>query len=274
MHESVSANYNENNIHKFLEILYKEKGWDFRNYRKSSLSRRILRRLSAYNISSYEDYYRILTSDPAEYERLFLSLTVKVSEFFRDPEVFDILKDAIALMAPDIRDGLRAWCCGCAYGEEAYSLAILFSECLKPEVLKNTKIFATDIDNKAIEAARKGIYIEDVLHNLSCAIRDKYFIKKELGYKVKYSLKDLVRFGQLDIVRNPPLSRIDILFSRNLFMYFEKELQKNVFEKLNFALKPGGLLVLGKSEVLPVQFMSNYREIKKSSRVYRKELRK
>ncbi|HBR15992.1 MAG: hypothetical protein A3G39_04990 [Deltaproteobacteria bacterium RIFCSPLOWO2_12_FULL_43_16] len=260
----------DDDLWKLLEKLYHEKRWDFRNYKKASLKRRISVRLSALNISSYKEYYKILESDPKEYDKLFSTITVKVSEFFRETEVFDLLKTVITSEFSNAAKGLKTWCCGCAYGEEAYSLGIILNECLKPENLQNTKIFATDIDNESLDIARKGIYREELLQNVDSSLRDKYFIKINKGYKVKYIIRNMVRYGRLDIVKDFPLSKIDILFCRNLFMYFEKKLQREVFEKLDFALKPGGILVLGKAEILPASFLSRYKEIKERSRVYRK----
>lgn len=253
-----------------LEKVYQDRGWDFRNYKKTSLGRRISKRLGANNISSYKDYYKILNSFPAEYDKLFSTITVKVSEFFREPYVFKLLKQALLSEYSD-RKALRAWCCGCAYGEEAYSLGMLLNECLRPEGLQNTKIFATDIDNESLDIARKAIYREASMQNIGNATRERYFIKTGGGYQVKHNIRDMIRFGRIDIVRDTPLSKIDILFCRNLFIYFESSLQKKVFEKLNYALKAGGILVLGKAETLPAPFAHQYIEMADKSRIYKKE---
>lgn len=218
-------------------------------------------------MSSYKEYYTILTIDPSEYDRLFSTLTVKVSEFFREPGVFALLKEIISSRLSDA-EGLRAWSCGCAFGSEVYSLGILLSECLRPEMFHRAKIFATDIDGDALNIARRAIYRDELMKNIGDEIRERYFLSTAEGYKVKYNLRDTVRFGVLDIVKDPPISRIDILLCRNLLIYFEKHLQRRVLEKLDYALKPGGILVLGKAETLPASVAQGYTEIKKKSRVY------
>lgn len=262
--------HNNKAVSELLEMVYQHKGWDFRNYKRTSISRRISRRLNTHNISSYKDYSDILRKDPAEYEKLLSTVTIKVSEFFREPDVFDLLKETITSELSDTRE-LKAWCCGCAYGEEAYSLGILLNECMEHKNLQNTKIFATDIDDNALNIARDGTYKEEFIKNVSSPLREKYFIKVDKGYRIKYSIRNMVRFGRLDIVTNAPLSKVDILFCRNLLIYFDNDLQETVFKKLNFALKPGGILVLGKAERPPSLFLPLYREIGKRSRIYRKE---
>lgn len=253
-----------------LEKIHAEKGWDFRHYKKGTLKRRIPMRLNAFNALSYNDYCSILDSDRNEYDRLLSALTIKVSHFFREPEVFHILKGLIS-SSTLLEEGLKAWSCGCAHGEEAYSLGILLTESLGIKKAESARIFATDIDSTALDTARKGIYSDDSMQNVASNHRETYFSGIGTGYKLAPQIRHLVRFGELDIVKGTPFSRIDILFCRNLLIYFEKALQEKVLEKLDFALKPGGLLILGKDEVLPHPFLSRYTEIEKRSRVYRKK---
>ncbi|MBI5599118.1 MAG: protein-glutamate O-methyltransferase CheR [Deltaproteobacteria bacterium] len=256
-------------LSELLERLYRESGCDFRGYKKTSLTRRISKRLSAHGIASYEEYLRLLTSDPAEYRELLSTVTIKVSEFFREPEVFGLIERLLA-------DGfyftgpLRAWCCGCATGEEAYSLGIILAESSRHNAALKARIFATDIDDDALDFARKAMYGEDVMRNVGGGLRERYFIKTDRGYRVKYDVRDMVRFGGLDIVGESPIHRVDVLFCRNLFIYFEKRLQRSVFRKLHYALKPGGLLVLGRAENLPPAFQPLYAEVADGARVYRK----
>ncbi|MEK6673667.1 MAG: CheR family methyltransferase, partial [Nitrospirota bacterium] len=224
----------ENSLTELLEKIYIEKGWDFRSYKKSSLIRRIAIRLDANHISSYQDYSFLLDSDHSEYDRLFSVLTIKVSEFFREPRVFSLLKNA-TLSRLAGRDGLRAWSCGCAYGNEAYSIAILLAECLGLEKLRNAKIYATDIDNDALDIARAAVFHNDSMLNVSDIQRERYFFGFNGAYKVRYDTRDSVRFGSLNIVKHPPISKIDILFCRNLLIYFEKGLQMTVLRKLDYA---------------------------------------
>lgn len=253
-----------------LEKVFKEKGWDFRGYKKPGLARRALKRLHAVKAASYGEYCSVLDKDPAEYARLFSNITIKVSEFFREPEVFEYLCASVKEFYP--RDqGMKVWCCGCAYGEEAYSLAILLSECFSPEGLKHSKVLATDIDPEALEQARKARYRDESIKNVPPYIREKYLFMVDGLYKVKYNVRNSVRFGSLDIVQSPTISRVDLLSCRNLFIYFGKRLQEKVFEKLDFALKPGGLLVMGKAEVLPHSYLARYEPMGERLNIYRKD---
>ncbi|MBI5809684.1 MAG: protein-glutamate O-methyltransferase CheR [Deltaproteobacteria bacterium] len=264
----------ENHLPDLLDMVYRERGWDFRNYKSSSISRRISKRLRAHNVAGYQDYLRIVEADPAELNRLFASLTIKVSEFFREPEVFDRLSRLIDPRftlsgAPLTSQGVRAWCCGCANGEEAYSLAMLLSERLAPGALGKTKIFATDIDNDALDNARRASYREEFARNVPIEARQRHFVSADGLLEVKDEIRGMVRFGRLDIVRDWPLSKMDIVFCRNLFIYFNKALQETVFKKLDYALKPGGMLVLGKAEVIPQSFSSGYESVGESIHIKR-----
>lgn len=259
----------EEGFHELLEKIVRESGWDLRNYKKASLKRRIAVRLNTHNISSYRDYHSVLESDPAEYNNLISTITIKVSEFFRDPEVFDFLKELIGRDAPSWHL-YRAWSCGCAHGEEAYSLAILLADSFGTGNMDKISVFATDADEKALDKARKGIYAEESIRNISHNLKNRYFEKSDKGYKLNHEIRHLVRFGALDIIRGNPISKVDLLLCRNLLIYFEKGLQGLVLKKLDFALKPGGILVLGTAETLPPSFSSRYTEIRQRSRVYRK----
>ena len=259
----------EEGFPELLEKIHMEAGWDFRHYKKTSLKRRISLRLNAHNISSYTDYNSVLESNPQEYTRLLSTITIKVSEFFREPKVFDLLRELITpLFSSD--EGLRAWSCACAHGEEAYSLGILLADSFGEEKLGNVRIFATDIDEGAIDIAGKGVYREESLKNLSDGLRKKYFLSSDRGHKVDPNIRHLVKFGRLDVVKDAPISKVDIIFCRNLLIYFEKELQNRVLEKLDYALKPGGILVLGRAETLPPSLSYRYKEVREKSRAYRR----
>ncbi len=258
-------------LDRLLEGLYSDNIGDFRNYKRSSISRRVFTRLSALDISSYPEYMALLKADPNEYARLHSTLTVKVSEFFREPHYFNsiaaVLKNEYSLSTK----GLRAWCCGCATGEEAYSLSILFSEHLSPENIALSRIFATDVDPEALESARRGEYRPEYMHNVDVQRRKRFFSEgSETMLKVDESLRRPIRFGTLNIVTGHGFSRIDILLCRNLFIYFNKKLQADVFAKLHYALVPGGLLVLGKAEVIPAPYASFYTRLEKRGGTYRK----
>ncbi|MBW7957260.1 MAG: protein-glutamate O-methyltransferase CheR [Deltaproteobacteria bacterium] len=255
-------------LSSLLEKVYEERGWDFRNYKRSTLSRRVSKLLHSARAGSCEDYLHILKKDPYEYHRLFSTLTIKVSEFFREPEVFSALE---GIIRREFRDTpLKSWCCGCAYGEEAYSLGALFAEAMSPEALSGSRIFATDIDCDALDQARRAVYREDAIANVSAALREKYFVPADGFFRVSMDLRSLVRFGTLDIVQSPSIKGVSVLFCRNLFIYFNKPLQEKVFTKLDYALRPGGILVMGKAEVLPQSYSSRYEPLGRGLNIYRK----
>jgi two-component system CheB/CheR fusion protein len=259
----------EQGLPALLEKLYAERGWDFRGYKKMTLLRRVSKRLHATGCSSISEYMRRLENDPAEYSRLFSSINIKVSEFFREPEVFAAIAEI--LRGEFCGTPVRAWSCASACGEEAYSVAMLFSECLGMDALGKAKVFATDIDPDALEQARRATYRIDSMANVSSDMKERYFIPMDGSHKVKYGIRNLVKFGTLDIVQSTPLSGMQLVLCRNLFIYFGKPLQEKVFQKLDYALKPGGLLALGKAEVLPQQYLSGYAQVAKGLNLFRKK---
>jgi len=270
-----------------LERLRARKGWDFRGYRKSSLKRCIMRRMGLTS-RSFAGYLKFLETHPSEYDALFNYITIKVSEFFRDPSTFwvierDILPGLIGEVEKRPQKKLRIWSCGCAKGEEPYSVAILVVKQVfaryTPHSIKycmtglpfEIKIFATDIDEKALDAARKGIYPRESLRNVNPYIRNIFFIPEGTNhYKIIPFLRNLVTFGVHNIITDIHLSHMDIILCRNLLIYFEKDLQEKVVEKLAYALNRGGYLILGKSEILPGRFRDKFREVSRREKVYQK----
>lgn len=234
-----------------------------------TLLRRVSKRLHATGCSSISEYLRLLENDPAEYSRLFSSITIKVSEFFREPEVFAAI--AQILRSEFCGTPVRAWSCASACGEEAYSVAMLFSECLGMDALAKSKVFATDIDPEALEQARRATYRADSIVNVTSDMKDRYFIPVDGQRKIKYGIRNLVKFGTLDIVQSTPLSGMHLVLCRNLFIYLGKPLQEKVFQKLDYALKPGGLLALGKAEVLPQSYLSGYAQVASGLNLFRKK---
>ena len=265
-----------------LEKMYAVKGWDFRRYRKSSIMRCVERRLALSRLPA-TDYIERLDQQPLEFNNLFNHITIKVSEFFRDPEVFkriegEVLPLTLERLRSQDRNLLRIWSCGCARGEEAYSMAILFLRLMEGPALPShdkfaLKIFATDIDEAAIDLARKGHYLKESLMNVSPLIRSQFFTSSNAGdtvYQVTSSVRNPVIFGVHNIVSDIHLSHMDIILCRNLLIYFEKDLQEKVFEKFCYSLNKGGFMILGKSEVVPPLFRDRFREIARKEKVYQK----
>ena len=243
----------ERTLRTMLDQLRTRSGIDFSTYKMPTIMRRLQRRMIATGSAQLPDYLRFLHGNPDEYQRLVSSFLIKVTEFFRDPELFDFLREHILpnlIAEARSRDNeLRLWSAGCATGEEAYSLAILLSEALGDELSQfNIRIFATDLDNDAITFARRGIYPAVALANLPPAITERYFIRHDGDYEVRKPLRALTVFGQHDLGQRAPFPRIDLELCRNVLIYFTPELQRRTLQLLTFAVRDGGYLVLGKSE--------------------------
>ena len=233
-------------------LLHGRLGRDFSQYKSGTLLRRIRRRMHVLRTTEIAGYIDHLRESPTEAELLFRELLISVTHFFRDPEAFDALDAKIVqrlLSEPASADPLRVWVPGCATGEEAYSIAILLTEALaqatKP---RPVQIFATDIDDRAIEMARAGLYAATISGDLSEARLAQNFVKEEGGYRVSKDLRDMCLFSMHDIVKDPPFSRLDLISCRNLMIYFEPRLQQRVLATFHYALQPAGSLFLGPSE--------------------------
>jgi two-component system, chemotaxis family, CheB/CheR fusion protein len=227
---------------------------DFRNYKSSTILRRIGRRMAVTHNSSLRDYADYLRSHPDEVSELVKAFLIKVTGFFRDPEAFEFLQTTII---PELIDRARAngrtlrlWSAGCATGEEAYSLALLIADQLGPEFPEwNVKIFATDLAADAINFARRGLYPENVLHDLPDNYRAHYFERIDHGYRISKTLRQALIFGQQDISRGVPFPRIDLVTCRNLLIYLKPDLQQLVLDLFAYSLhQSNGYLFLGKAE--------------------------
>jgi len=234
-----------------LHHLGKRTGVDFRDYKPNTIGRRLEKRLMALKITSLEEYMEYVERHPEELDKLFQLLLIGVTQFFRDKEAFEALKDSLKHLLDAKRPGesIRVWIAGCASGEEAYSIAIMLSEILGSRIGEHSvQVFATDIDENAIETARKGIYspesVLEVPHNLV----DKYFTTVTGGLQVSKNLRQMILFSRHDLTENPPFLRLDLISCRNLLIYFNQNLQQQVFPVFHYALNPRGILFLGRSE--------------------------
>lgn len=266
---TIAAALNETDLASLIHMMKTERGWDFSGYKPASLKRRVLKVLNAHQASSLDEYRRMLERDPSEYDKLLSTITIQVSEFFREPEVFTALKKLLR-EAPPSTEKLRVWSCGCAYGEEPYSIAIMLSETLGPDVMRRATVFATDICRDAIEQARRGVYRMEQLHNVDTDTWKRHFRLQGGHNRIGYDIRNHVKFGVLDIVTNHPIPNVHILFCRNLFIYFNKALQGSAFAKLDYSLKKGGLLVMGRAEIVPTAFAGRYERIDGRLGIYRK----
>lgn len=238
---------------RFLEDLREKHGMDFRSYKTPTILRRLKRRMAATGNSTIEEYARYLEEHPEEYRQLVSAFLIKVTEFFRDPELFEYLRGEVLprLIEEAREDGqqLRIWSAGCATGEEAYSLAILLSEILGSEAgMFNVRIFATDVDEDAVNFARRGLYPPSALSPLTDEQIERFFDREGGQYAVKKSIRSMVVFGEHDLARRSPFPRIDLVVCRNVLIYFTTDLQRRALQLFAYSLRDGGYLALGKAE--------------------------
>ncbi|HET7473902.1 MAG TPA: CheR family methyltransferase [Candidatus Limnocylindrales bacterium] len=237
----------------FLDQLRDRSGIDFGSYKRATILRRLQRRMVATGQTKLRDYIRHVQANPDEYQRLTASFLIKVTEFFRDTDLFDQLRDTVIPQliaeARERDNELRVWSAGCATGEEAYSLAILVADALGDELdAFNVRIFATDVDGDAITFARHGVYAEQTLAGLPHDLVGRHFTKVADGYEVKKRIRAITVFGQHDLGQRAPFPRVDLALCRNVLIYFTTELQKRALQLFAFSLRDGGFLVLGKAE--------------------------
>jgi len=238
----------------FLHVIRQRTGYDFTNYRQSSILRRIRRRMQVLGVTSERDYVDKMVSKPSEADQLFNDILINVTEFFRDPEMFDKLsRKAIRRIVEGKRDGdtIRVWVPGCSSGEEAYSLAILLLEqCEKNGINPEISVFATDIDPNMIARGKAAIYPLAAIKPMPEELRDKYFEPDGDKYALSRKVTSIVKFSRHSLIKDPPFSKLDLVSCRNLLIYFSRELQEDVLPIFHYALNPGGYLFLGPSETL------------------------
>ena len=239
---------------RILRLLSDSTGVDFVHYKHSTLRRRIERRLVLRRLQTLDEYLRCLHDDESERQKLFEEVLIPVTSFFRDPEVFEALKQVVfprllENRPPDVP--VRIWIAGCASGEEAYSVAICLLEYLgSVGSAVPVKIFATDISERTIEKARAGAYGEGIATEVSPARLQRFFVATDRGYEISKLVRDLCVFARQDVTRDPPFSQLDLICCRNVLIYLGPVLQGRVLPIFHYALKPGGFLVLGKTETV------------------------
>ncbi|MFN2359222.1 MAG: chemotaxis protein CheB, partial [Desulfotignum sp.] len=239
-------------LQKIYILLRTHTGHDFSLYKENTITRRVERRMHVHQIDDIQDYLTYLTKSEREIHVLFKDLLIGVTSFFRDPEAFDILKDTFLpelLAAKPDGTMVRVWVAGCSTGEEAYSLAILLQECMeKIHRHFSVQIFATDIDQDAINTARAGLYPFSISADVDPKRLKRFFIKEENHYKIKKTIREMLVFALQDLIKDPPFTKLDIVSCRNLLIYLGPKLQKKLFPVFHYSLKPDGLLFIGSSE--------------------------
>jgi chemotaxis protein methyltransferase CheR len=257
-----------------MDKIYQSTGYDFGEYKQTTIKRRFLKRLEAVNCSSYQDYINYLEGNTDEYNRLISTLLVNVTQFFRDKESWDIIKNRVL---PEIitRRSLKTltiWCVACASGEEVYSLAITLQEILGEKIKKkNIIIYGTDISKDCLRRAKEGIYKKSSLQEMDIKLIEKYFYRKSPEtYQINWEIKKMTRFLKHSIIDGGQFGGFDFIVCRNLLIYFTRQLQEKVCLNLYRALKPQGLLWLGKAEKPVGQAGELLKNLYYKERIYQK----
>ncbi|MGZ4552397.1 MAG: CheR family methyltransferase [Mycobacteriaceae bacterium] len=247
--------HNDDNagLDTLLEYLRRSRGFDFSSYKRSTLSRRVAKRMYEVGVDGYADYLDYLEVHSDEFGQLFNTILINVTAFFRDDRPWAFLRDEVVprILKNNRADMIRVWSAGCSSGEEAYSLAMVFAEALGEAPFRSRlKIYATDIDDEALAQARQGLYSIRSIQQVPPEYRDRYFDAVAIGHVFRADLRRSIIFGRHDLTRDAPISRLDLLVCRNTLMYFNAEAQKGIIRRLHFAMAPTGFLFLGRAETL------------------------
>ncbi|NTW84402.1 MAG: PAS domain-containing protein [Chlorobiaceae bacterium] len=260
-------------LEKVVILLRTETGQDFSLYKKSTIYRRIERRMAIHQIERIADYVRFLQANPHETLLLFKELLIGVTSFFRDPTMWEVLKTRVipSLLISRPSGGiLRAWIAGCSTGEEAYSLAIIFKESLqavKPLGTFKLQIFATDLDKDAIDKARSGFFPLNIAADVSQERLRLFFEREDNGFRITRDIRETVVFAPQNVIMDPPFTKLDILVCRNLLIYIEQDLQKKLIPLFHYCLNPGGFLFLGSAENIG-SFSNLFRPLDSKTRIF------
>ncbi|MFO8084727.1 MAG: chemotaxis protein CheB [Desulfobacterales bacterium] len=261
-------------LNKLYGLIRSATGHDFSKYKPNTIQRRIERRLAVHQLQKLSDYIDYMQKTPGEAKALFKDLLIGVTSFFRDPEAFEILAhQGITKLVPNKNNSepLRCWVVGCSTGEEAYSLAMVISEILeKLEKRLDVQIFASDIDEAAIEAARKGVYPASIAVDVSKERLKRFFTKDQGAFKVKKQVRDMVVFSLQSIIKDPPFSKLDLVSCRNILIYMDPTLQKKIIPMLHYALNPEGILFLGSAETIG-EFTDLFKPLDSKWRIYQRK---
>jgi two-component system CheB/CheR fusion protein len=259
---------------KIFSVLRTKTGHDFSGYKRSTLTRRIIRRMNLNQVDGVGPYLRLLRENPRESQILFKEFLIGVTSFFRDAESFEKLKDQMLkryVRSLNQSDTIRVWVPACSTGEEVYSVTIVLREVLEDlESSIPMQIFATDIDGTAIQKAREGVYRVSIEEDISRDRLEKYFSTDGDYYRVKKEIRDPVVFSVQDLLKDPPFSRINLITCRNVLIYLEQEEQKRLLRLFHYTLKDNGILMLGPSESIGEQ-NSLYKTVDSKWKIFQKK---
>jgi len=267
----------EQSFKLLLGRILEDRGLDFRQYHKAVIKRKIASRIYLNNLKSYFDYAAFLSRNPREYDKLLEELCINVSEFFRDSEVWvtvrylfeTLINQKKARGEPNL---IRIWSAGCASGEEPYSIAILLRELLKDDSRRfSFELYATDIDKKCLTQAKFGLYPKESLKNVEeKRLKSCFSPDAAGGYRINPEFREMVRFQYLDMINEQPVTDVDVIFCRNVFIYFNRSLQELLLTKFYNSLKAGGYLVKGRAEAIFTEAKDIFESVDLNARIYRK----
>lgn len=268
-HDEIAAH-----LDAICALLHRSAGHDFASYKEGMLLRRVARRMHMRRVESAREYLQILERDANEAESLFKDLLISVSYFFRDPDAFEVLGREII---PKLFEGepsdapVRIWVPACASGEEAYSIAILVREHqARSSTTRPAQIFATDIDEEMLAAARKGSYSAGVVQHVSAERLERFFKREDNCYRAGKTLRDLCVFSPHNLVKDPPFSSLSLISCRNLLIYLEEDLQARLMPLFHYALRPDGYLLLGPAEGV-IAYPELFAPIEKRLRIFQRK---
>lgn len=264
----------EVDLQRIFQLIRARTGHDFSNYKESTMYRRIGKRANLHQIDDIKEYARYLERKPDEVDHLFQELLINVTSFFRDPEAFDIIRKQVLpeMMAGKSEgDAIRIWVPGCSSGEEVYSLAMMLRETM--EALGKyfeVQMFGTDIDDVAIDIARKGVYPENIQADVGQDRLKRFFIRKDGEYQVKNEIREMAVFAVHNVLKDPPFAKLDLISCRNLLIYLKSDAQKSLLSIFNYALNIDGILFLGPSESIG-ESMEHYQVLDKKWKIFKSE---
>ncbi|WP_422750070.1 CheR family methyltransferase [Mycobacterium sp. WMMD1722] len=251
------------------------RGFDFTGYKRTSLMRRVRHRMDQAGHTTFEEYLDVLQASSEEFASLFNTILINVTGFFRDPPAWEVIRDDVVptlLAERGPNDPIRIWSAGCASGQEAYTLAMILAEALGPdEFRRRVKIYATDVDEDALTEARAATYDAKGVEGIPADLLERYFDHTNGRYVFRKDLRRAVIFRRNDLVKDAPISRVDLLTCRNTLMYFNAETQRNVLSRLHFGLAPHGTLFLGHAEML-LSHSDRFTPVDLKNRIFRKTL--
>lgn len=267
----------EKGLDEFIDFAREEKGLDLSVYRSTFVNRRLLVRMSYCKADAVSDYIYVLKNNPPEWDNFLRSLSINVSEFFRDKDVFNFfynncLKEIIRSKESKNHRMINFWSAGCSYGEEPYTLAIMLLESLKERSKFIPRVLATDADTQALSVAKEGMFKEGAVKNVSSSLLRRYFTRTSFGkWSVNDSVKRIVLFKKHNLFDKPLFNYMDAVFCRNVRIYFDKKKAQHVLMHIHSSLRKGGYLVLGKVETVPVFLEKYFVVLEKCYKIFQKK---